>query len=267
MKKISLFVLCTTTLCWADAQILKAAHTEVITVNSTTSMTGYTRNITKVVLPEKTSAYVYRVTILPKGGRVADGSLLKVLSGLAGSSGLGAGISLMDYAIKSNDGNSVDAFIFNNPYDADYFYKKQDANWTACKAMPNRGNCCFYSGECLGREIYFGFKNNNIRQGLDVQLEVVAITDSSLVGTSRYSLTILNGTTGLVKYQVSSDMVNWQNFELRTGYQNTLDLSQNMAYCRIFTDNLKYVQYKVVPGERYKIVWNMQQLKLDLQRY
>lgn len=96
--------------------------------------------------------------------------------------------SFTKFAIKNNDNNAVDAFIFNNVFDAENFYAKKDGNWTSCKIMMNRGNRCFMSKECLANKIYFGFRNNNTMQGLSVRLEVVAIVDSNSQVSFKYHI-------------------------------------------------------------------------------
>lgn len=42
-----------------SAQTLVEVTNETLTINSVTAMTGYTRNTTQVVLPEKTKFYIY----------------------------------------------------------------------------------------------------------------------------------------------------------------------------------------------------------------
>lgn len=42
-------------------------------------MSGNTRNITQVTLPEKTKSYIYRISISPKGKSSVDNSLFELL--------------------------------------------------------------------------------------------------------------------------------------------------------------------------------------------
>ena len=50
-----------------------------------------------------------------------------------------------------------------------------------CQYLANRLNLCTTSTNCLGNRLYFAFKNNNIRQGLNVHFEVVAIVKDEIV--------------------------------------------------------------------------------------
>jgi hypothetical protein len=249
-----------------SAQELVQVTDETITVNSTTAMTGYTRNKTEVTLPEKTKAYIYRISIFPKGKSAVDNSLFELLKQM-GTANISIATSFAQLAIKNNDNFSVDAFIFNNTYDADNFYDKKDNNWSSCKSMTNRVSCCFSTKECIGREIYFGFRNNNIMQGLDVKLEIVAIVDSTLKSDYKYSYTIDNGSNKVLKYFISLDNNNWEETSLRSSYQQVYTFEQREIYFKIKTDNFKFSTYKLTPNERYKIFWNEKLQKWDLTRY
>lgn len=270
MYKLTYFLttLFLTSLCYSNlsAQELVQVIDETITVNSTTSMTGYTRNKTEVTLPEKTKSYIYRISIFPKGESSVDNSLFDLLNKMGGPN-VSIATSFAQFAIKNNDNSSVDAFIFNNTYDADNFYSKKDANWSACKSMPNRASCCFSTKECIGKQIFFGFRNNNIMQGLDVKLEIVAVVDTSLKSDYKYSYTIDNGSDRELKYSISSDNITWQETSLRNGYQQTFTFEQKEIYFRIKTDNFKFSTYKLTPNERYRIFWNANLAKWDLTRY
>jgi len=235
---------------------------ETLTVNSRTALLGNTRNITSITLPEKSIGYIYRVSVFPKGNADAANSLFKLIRSVDPSTALAT--TLMQFSIKNNDGNSVDAFIFNNTYDADNFYAKNDNNWSACKSMPNRSNCCFSTNDCINRTIYFGFRNNNISQGLDVKLEVVAIVDSSKLSNYSFSYTVQNGTDREIKIQISNDDLNWAEKSLRSGYQETYTLEQSKMYIRIYTTTDSFVHYKLDPAERYKIIFNQQDGKWDI---
>ncbi len=239
---------------------------ETITVNSTTSMTGYTRNITSIKLPEKTKKYIYRISVFPKGESEIDNSLFDLLKQYGGAN-VSVATSFAQFAIKNNDSKSVDAYIFNNTYDADNFYDKQDGNWSTCKNMPNRASCCFATDDCIGKDIYFGFRNNNIMQGLDVKLEVVALIDNSLITDYKYSYSISNSTNQELKFSISLDGKDWQETSLRNGYKQIYTFEQNEVYFRIRTNNSTMALYKLIPNERYKIIWNDELQKWDLTRY
>lgn len=267
MLKHFLLLLLSTIFCTSVfAQTLVQVTDEMLTVNSTTAMSGYTRNKTQVTLPEKAKAYIYRISIFPKGKSSVDNSLFDLLQQMGGAK-VSLATSFAQFAIKNNDNSSVDAFIFNNTYDADNFFVKKDGNWNACKSMFNRVSCCFSTKDCIGREIYFGFRNNNVMQGLDVKLEVVALIDSSLKSDYKYSYTIENSSNKELKYSLSTDNANWQEATLRNGYQQTFTFEQSEIYFRIRTDNFKVSSYKLTPNERYRIIWNTNLAKWDLERF
>lgn len=255
-----LLFLCSVT---ASAQKLVNVIDETIVVNSTTALSGYTRNITTVTLPDHTKNYLYRITITPKGHANQSLALFEILNNTP-DIGVAAFSKVGEYAVKRNDNFAVDAFIFNNIYDADDFYAKKDGNWTYCKGMSNRTNCCFESDECINKRIFFGFRNNNIAQGLNVRLEVIAFIDDS-VG-EKFSYTITNSTLNEVKYFVSSDNANWEESLLRSGYHMIYNNSLKEFYFKAVS-NKKTVAYKILPNERYKIVLDNQTGKLDLIRY
>lgn len=247
------------------SQELIAVTDETITVNSTTAINGYTRNRTEVILPEKTTGYIYRISIFPKGMTSKNTSLFDLLEDI-GSPNISLASSFAKFAINNNDNNSVDAFIFNNIYDADNFYSKNDDNWNACKSMLNRVSCCFATEECIGQTIYFGFRNNNIMQGLDVRIEIVAVVDKTSTYDYKYSYTIDNSSDRELKYNVSIDGANWEETQLRSGYHQTHTIGKKEMFFKIFTDNFKYVTYKLTPNERYKIFLNENGI-WDLIRY
>ena len=249
-----------------SAQELVQVVDEIITVNSTTSMTGYTRNKTSIMLPPKTKGYIYRISIFPKGNAGVDNSLFDLLQQF-GTANISIGSSLAQFAIRNNDGRAVDAFIFNNTYDADNFYSKNDGNWSYCKSMPNRVNCCFSTKECIGQEVYFGFRNNNIMQGLDVKLEIVAIVDDTQNIDYKYSYSINNATNQELSYLISYDNINWEKNTLRNGYKQTFTVEQREIFFKIYSENDQFVHYKLTPNERYKIIWSTEKGKWDITRY
>ena len=147
---------------------------EILTVNSRTAIGGNTRNITHVVLPDSTIGVVYRISVSKKGTTNVSNLLFNVLQTVNPRVALAS--SLAQFVIANRDGQSVDAFIFTNKQDVDNFSTRNDGYWTACKEMLNRSNCCIPLTECIQTDLYFGFRNNNVVTGLDVKLEIVAIT-------------------------------------------------------------------------------------------
>ena len=246
-----------------NAQQYRSLIDENVIVNSTTAVAGYTRNITEVTLPDHTISYFYRITITNKGTSDESTPLLSLLKNNADIAI--AGMSrITEFAIKNTDNNAVDAFIFNNIYNANDFYSKKDGNWTACKSMANRSNCCFESSECINNRIFFGFRNNNVAQGLNIRLEVIAKIDDT--AKSKYSYTISNSTITELKYFVSIDNIKWEENVLRSGYNMNYNNSIKELYFKIYTDKT-FVKYKIFPNERYKIILNSQKSIWDLIRY
>jgi hypothetical protein len=248
------------------AQELVQVTDEMLTVNSTTSALGHTRNKAEVSLPEKVKGYIYRISIFPKGKTVVDNSLFDLLK-QAGGSNISLASSFAQFAIRNNDNNAIDAFIFNNVYDAENFYARKDGSWSYCKSLLNRSSCCFATTECIGRQLFFGFRNNNIMQGLDVKLEIVAMVDTAMKASYHYSYTINNAADRELKYSISTDNIHWQESTLRNGYQQTFTFEQQEIYFRIQTGDLKMAAYKLIPNERYKIIWNVNAGKWDMARY
>lgn len=248
------------------SQKLIAVIDETFTVNSTSSMTGYTRNITQISLPEKTKSYIYRISIFPKGSSSVDNTLFDLLKKMGGVN-VNLATSFAQFAVKNNDNFAVDAFIFSNTYDSDNFFSKKDGNWSACKTMNNRVSCCFSTDDCIGRNIYFGFRNNNMMQGVDVKLEVVAVIDSTMTSNFKSSYSILNSSNRELKYLISFDNKNWTETTLRNGYLQNLSFDQKEVFFKIYTNKYKFSAYKLTPNERYKIIYNQNSSKWDIVRY
>lgn len=248
------------------AQDLIALLDETLTVNSMTALTGNTRNTASATLPENAKGYVYRISVAKKGESPVGNGLFALLKKF-GSTNISIGASLAQFAIQSNDNEAVDAFIFNTVYDADNFYKKNDGNWSACKSMYNRVNSCFSSNDCVGERLYFGFRNNNIRQGLDVRIEVVAIIDTSTSAARKYSYTIVNFTNTELKYSISLDKTDWKPITVRSGYQHTFTFEETQIFIKIYTGNTNFVLYKITPDNRYKLIYNESKKMWDVVHY
>lgn len=239
---------------------------ETVRVNSISSLTGYTRNITRIQLPSHCIGYIYRLTVDKVEGTGVSEALFTLLKKVPEKT-ISWGASLAEYAVNSNDGEAVDAFIFNNTYDADNFYAKKDGSWNACRIMNNRMNVCFATKDCQGSQVYFGFRNNNLRQGLKVRLEVVAVIDTTETVTNKYSYTIVNETGQDIKYELSADNTKWEAYSLSSGYMQTPSVEYSKLYIRITTNMFKSVKYEIHPGIRYKIAWNSVEQKWDLYKY
>ncbi len=259
----TILILSTTTL--AAQQQLVPLIDETIVVNSTSSLNGYNRNRTAIQLPERTRSYIYRISVSPKGSPGINTPLLELLQKLGGTTSATMG-SLADLAIKNNDNYAVDAYIFNNIYDVDKFYNKA-SDWSACKEMPGRANCCFSTDDCISRSVYFGFRNNNITLGLQVRLEVVAVTDPTLKSPYQYAYSISNDTQTEVNFSLSTDGKQWYQKSLKNGYKLSPSLEFPQMYIRMQTGPYKTVSYKINPNERYRFYWNQQKSLWDLTTY
>lgn len=250
---------------FAQAQQYVDVINQTITLNSISSLMGANRNYIKVNMPEKTSAYIYRISITPKGTQGVSSNLFELVKNVAPAD-IAIGASLAQFVINSSDGSAVDSYTFNNPYDADNFVAKSDGNWTACQFSRSVVNNCYSAKQCLNPTMYFGFKNNNMVQGLDVHLEIVALVDSTKQNRYSYSYTILNGANQEVKYMISYDNLNWETVNLRSAYSYTLTKDQPVIHFKIYTTAFNYVAYDLQPNERYKIIWSTKN-KWDLIRY
>lgn len=264
--KVSLLLLSSNLVLTISAQKLVKVTDQNIIVNSMTALSGITRNKADVVLPENTQSYIYRITITSKGTTDNSPALFEALKAIGGSN-IAIGVELAEQAIKNNDNSAVDAFIFTNTFDADNFLAKNEKNWSSCKFLLNRGNCCFGTNECLGKTVYFGFRNNNIRTGIIVRLEVVALVDTTTQIGSKYAYTINNTTDKELKFFVSPDNIHWEQIILRSGYLQNFSFTEQEIYFKIQTDMQKISIHKLSPNERYKLVWNSLQMKWDLARY
>ena len=263
MKHLLLLLLCGST---AIAQTLVPVTDEILTVNSSTAMVGITRNSTEVRLPTNSKSYVYRITVIPKG-RSAGGTSLFDLLKMSGDPTLAVTGSVAKFAVSNGDNSAVDAFIFTNSDDNASFMSKRDGDWTPCRQMLNRGNCCFSTTSCMGQHVFFAFRNNNVMQGLNVRVEIVALTDDASVGEQKYSYTITNATDREIKYQIKDNSTDWREMRLSNGYTQNMTGTSPYMYITIQTDAFKKVSYRIESGVRHKIIWNQLAAKWDLVRY
>ncbi len=176
MKKIKFYFLfsfcCLFFVDVANAQL--QVLDEKISVNSIGSLTGSTRNYAEVKLPAGTTAYIYRITVTEKGGQSPANNLLSAVQSIpVGEAQIGAAITKM--AIKSSNSNAIDFYIFSRAEDVNAFMVKSDDNLSHCKYFPNRINTCQITDECMADVFWFGFRNNNVSEGLDVYIEVIAL--------------------------------------------------------------------------------------------
>lgn len=248
-----------------NSQELIKVFDETLTVNSKSNYGGNSHNLAEVILPKKTTAIIYRISIFDKGTGLFDTELIELLKQVGGAK-ISLATTFAEFGVKSNDNEAVDIHLFNNIYDATDFHHKKEG-WSACKSQLNRTNCCVKTSEFLTNRIFFGFKNNNYMQGLDVRLEVVAILDTSLKYDYKYTYQITNGANKELNFLISFDGQNWENATLRNGYIMPINTEKNPIFFKINTDETKKSEYRLQPNERFKIIFNEHMLKWDLTKY
>jgi hypothetical protein len=161
------------------AQRFEKVVDEWVEVNSKTNFLtlgskGRTNVFSEILLPQNTIGYIYRVSIFKKSSENSNSpSLFDCLKQMLPTE-IKMGIELAEFSIKQNDGESIDFFIINNRNDAINF--ENDLGFESCHRYLSHFNFCASSDRCLGKQLYFGFKNNNIKQGLKVHFELTAIT-------------------------------------------------------------------------------------------
>lgn len=239
---------------------------ETITVNSNTSLTGYTRNTVEVNFRKGTIGYIYRTSVFKTGDVSVGQSLMNLVKEIPDAR-VQIGAAFTEFVLANANGTAVDYYIFTTRTDADNFYSKEGTS--ACQSYPNRRSGCYSSNQCLNQTIWFGFKNNNISQGLDVYLEVIAIVDDELAseGKSTYSFKITNGSGTKVNFQLSFDGITWQSVSLDDGYMSTYKHTQPSISFKLTTQGKPPVQYKISYDKKYKIEWNQSKLLYDLFQY
>lgn len=250
-----------------NAQRLQKLFRETITINSRSSTNGHTRNISKLELPTGTSGFVYRISVFKRKDAADVSELMDIVSEIPITE-LKVGAKLSKYAIKNTNSLSIDYFIFTTEQDALDFYDKKDNNWSSCTSFLNRAGTCSSTSACLNKNVWFGFRNNNISQGLDIVFEAIAIVDEAKEKSnqSTYVFNITNTTNSEVFFQLSNVGKNWNNFSLTSNSGKGYSYKKNEIIFRMLNQNNKELNYKIYSDERYKIVFN-QNNELDLQKY
>jgi hypothetical protein len=247
----------------ANAQELVNILQEKVTVNSTTSLNGWSRNTVEAKLPAGTIGYVYRLSVFKKDGVNVSTGLFDLLKMIPVKK-IQIGANLSQFVINNSDGGAIDYFIFTTDKDKNAFYNKQDGNWYSCKSFPNRVSTCTYSDECINKTIWFGFRNNNLMQGLDVYIELAAIVDQLNSTNSMYGFQIINKTNVQVNFQLSINGINWFDYSLQSGYLNNYNFYKPDIFFRILTQGTGTAQYKINFSNRYKIEYNQAKRIFDL---
>lgn len=250
----------------AFSQELVDVLTEKITVNSSTSLNGWTRNTAEIRLPQGTTGFVYRISVFNKGNATVGSGLFDLIKSIPVTQ-IQLGANLAQYAVSNSDGGALDFFIFTTDEDKNAFRNKEALNWNSCKMFLNRVSSVAYSSECINRTIWFGFRNNNLTQGLDVLLEVAAIIDSRAQDQTTYGFTITNSTTNPIIFQLSVDGYKWQDYRLEPNYFANYNFRQPNIQFRMSTQGSQPVNYQLDYSYRYKIQFNQQKQIFDLFHY
>lgn len=219
-------------------------------VNSNSS----SRNVIDIHLPDKTVGYIYRVSAKAKNSvSGSNNQLFELVKGIAPKQ-IVMEAAIAQFVVNQADGAAIDVFAFNTVADANGFLLKQDNVWRPCWYNLGVLNTCYARNTCISPTIYFGFRNNNLATGINVHLEVVAVVDTN--ATNTYGYTLSNGANQSLSYLLSSDQVNWERHSITAYDANTFNSTQSKLYIRLVTFVLNMVTYELLPGQRYRIVWN-----------
>ena len=242
-----------------DAQRYIGIMDQLFTVHSAGNVfvntNSNSRNIIQVNFPVKTKGYIYRITTGSGNSAGQPEKLYQLLKSMVPPQ-VAMEASLAQFVINSTDSKAIDAYIFSNVYDSNNFLQKREGNWTACQQNSGVLSTCLASDQCISPTIYFGFRNNNLANPINVHLEVVAIVDTTSQIDFSYSYTVANGTTQAINYQISNDQTNWESYTVAQGYANTLKRDQQVIYIRLITTALNMVTYEIHPEQRYRIIWS-----------
>lgn len=257
-KLVALAVLINSIICVANASAshhLEDVFSQVLTVNSRTAIKGNTRSVVRLSLPPNTYAYVYRLTITKKGDMGMSTALFKLLKGMEDKR-IAIPAALAELAIKNSENEAVDAYIFASSYDCENFANKKDESWIACNEMSQVANSCRYVDFALGPMVYFGFRNNNYLQGLDIKLEVVALVDDAMK-FQKYTFGILNKSGQDMNFYMSYDDKEWEFMpQIRDDHENWYTRPQNYLYVKIYTTRSKFKKFLLFANNRNKLLWD-----------
>lgn len=240
---------------------------ETITVNSKTAINGKTRILTSARIPIGAKSYIYRITITKKGGMTTGSTLFTLLTNMKNRK-VAYAAALTELAITNNDNNSIDAFIFHSSYDADNFLVEKDKDWDACQALLSVKNSCRLVDNCIGQNIYFGFRNNNFMQGLDINIEIVALIDEKPKKIYKSTFGIINASGYDIVFDLSKDGKNWRTTSpVKTNHRVFYTFDQSCYYMRVVTSQTVMKYMTLYPNERYEIIWDSKNNFFTIQRY
>jgi hypothetical protein len=247
-------------------KLLDVLHRSVA-VYSQSDSDGYTSNTMDFNLPRGTEAYVVRLSFfkmqeIKLGDRLID--LLKAHPELAIK-------PTTDFSTlnSANGSDSADFYVFTSTKDAEVFFQGEERKFPFCKEFPKSTNFTFATDECLTSRVWFGFKNNHLTRNLDIVVEVVAMVDEDqgLISQSLNAYKITNNTTAQVKFSLSLDGINWLDYALESGEARDYNYNEAQLFMTLPTPNVCFSQFKIQPNQKYKVSYNADKGKLELQGY
>lgn len=202
---------------------------KVITVNSQTSIyaNSNTRRLIEIELPTGTIAYVYRVAVISGSAPSVGESLISLLSAIPSDELTKGAIALSSNTMQNANNGSVDMFVFSQSADASAFLNKADASWFSPKQAMGVKSTVEVAINPISPKIWFGFRNNNFSDKVDVRLDVVAILDETITDPI-CTFEFVNPLNEGVKFSLSFDRVEWAQVSLGRNeiYQNQLPLRE-----------------------------------------
>ncbi|MBS1687826.1 MAG: hypothetical protein JSS96_03815 [Bacteroidetes bacterium] len=164
----------------SDEVAIQVVAPEQFFVNSATNLTGNSRHITQIKLPPNTVKWYYSFSAyrnpIDIQRTAAEFNLFAQLSRLIDETGTTANaISLLS---KPPGSNYCDVFLLNSPYDVENFEKKREP----CHYYREGSVTSLESGLIEVTDVsrlygvqYLGFRNQSMTNGININLQVVAI--------------------------------------------------------------------------------------------
>lgn len=263
MKKILTIVFFLFFCHYSSAYKLVNVLKETITVNSTSSLSGSSRNYSEISLPAGTVSYIYRISVFKRNKVSVSNSLFGVLSEIPIPNLYKAGVDLSKYAIENSNGHAIDVFTFTNQNDASQFYNKTDREENgdkieSCERLLNIVSTCREELMYINRNIWFGFRNNNMTEGLDVCLEVIAIVDEQMnsKGKYNYGFLITSKLDKEVTFFISDDNINWKKVTLSPKYRNNYVFQKTKIYVKVGTKGKGEIVKEISYNNKYSLKYD-----------
>jgi len=246
---------------------------EDIVVNSRTHVGGNTRNVIEVNFPQGTIGYVYRVSVFDIGDSHVSDMLFDLLSQIPVKS-IQVGANMLKFVANNHNGEAVDYHILTSEQEKTAFINKDDDKWSACESFLNRISTCASLNKCIAGKVYFGFRNNNISDGLKVHFEIVALVDeangsstditSNNSAATLYTYQVENRSNYDINFELSSDGINWLPYYLSSKTNQNYENNTSTLYFRISTNGSSFKTHVLNPNSKYKVEWSGAESVLDL---